>query len=746
MVRRLLALLFLILTPGIAWADNAASNWHDEDFASVRLISARNGVKDTKTLRLGLEFELQPHWKVYWRSAGDAGFPPTIDWSGSTNIKTDAITRLWPAPVRFSIFGLETFGYKQRVIFPIDVPLENPGQPVHLNTVVDYLACSDICVPAKASLSLDLPANTGTLSTHAHNIEKFAAKVPLTDGDPAGKNLPMRVHAVWQTGTGDKSELHVALEDVPAGSKPDILVEGPPRNTFGIPQATGQKFDDAPVYRLPIHGLAKDASLANQNLTLTVLADPLAIEQTLPVGDNREDALVADDTVSAAALADTSANETSSTSQSWWMIGLIALLGGLILNVMPCVLPVLSIKVMSAMKASTQKHQHIRSGFFATACGIVFSFWLIAGALILVKLAGGSIGWGIQFQQPLFLTAMTIIVAVFAFNMLGFFEIQAPSDLGDRANQAISQQTDAGRHLGGHFLTGMFATLLATPCSAPFLGTAVGFALAGSNFDIFWIFTLLGLGLAVPYIAIAIWPGVARLLPRPGRWMQAVKVVLALALIGTAIWLLSVLSSQIGIVGAIVMGIALALAGVALWRRRVLDDPRRKARFSAVAAFAVLVSLFVPGFTPPPTKMAQSSSTIASGETGPLNWQGFAPDDIAKQVAAGKTVLVDVTADWCVTCQVNKKLVLETDDVTRVLNANDVVLMKGDWTRPDPVIADFLARYDRYGIPFNAVYGPGAPDGILLSELLSKQEVIDAVRKAKGDAQATGNANGLAKS
>jgi suppressor for copper-sensitivity B len=706
-------------------AQDMATDWIDEDFTSVRLISAQTETGGKDTLRLGLEYELQPDWKIYWRSAGDAGFPPQLDWAGSENIGDAQI--LWPAPHRFSIFGLETFGYKNHIILPIDVTIPDPGQPVAIRLNVDYLVCSDICIPATASFNLDIPANNvgnssvSATSNHAHQIEKFVSKVPLT-----GTGLPIEVTSITSTNQGDTHNLHLGVRGLDAAGVgiDDILIESDLRAGFGLPkhQTIGNDSnEDVQYFDLAVMGLTEDQSLNDQPVTVTVIAGPLSVEQNLVVGNDATASTNASGTVAAAGT-------------SFWMIGLFALLGGLILNVMPCVLPVLSIKVMSALKAREQDINRVRIGFLASAAGIITSFWVIAAVLVGIKLAGGTIGWGIQFQQPLFLTVMTIILALFALNMWGLFEISGPDQLGNAANDAISRRESNGHHITGNFLTGMFATLLATPCSAPFLGTAVGFALAGSVFDIFWIFTLLGIGLALPYFAIAIQPRVAHILPKPGRWMNGVKFVLGLALIGTAIWLLTVLSVQIGMGGAIAVGLGLIAGGAFIWARKRTANLRPRFAFTALAVAGFMVALFAPGFSKPP------SSTSASSGDDTLSWQAFAPETIDRLVADGKTVVIDVTAEWCVTCQVNKKLVLEKPDVRNALMQEDVVLMQADWTRPDQKIADYLASYGRFGIPFNAVFGPGAPDGILLSELLGVDEVLGALNAANGSASLASSA------
>lgn len=726
----LAALCAPVLTVPAVAATDLSTPWTDEDFASVRLISAQTQTGTSDTLRLGLEFELQPDWKIYWRSAGDAGFPPQLDWTGSQNVGDAHI--LWPAPHRFSIFGLETFGYKDHIILPIDVAVPDRTQAIAVNLNVDYLVCSDICIPASAAFKLDIPTRTASMSgvskasTHAHEIEKFVSQVPLT-----GNNLPIEVTSIYPTAKGEETRLHLSVAGLSnAGvSVDDIMVESPLRIGFGAPvSADAIDGADSREFNIPVFGLNADQTLASEKVTVTVVAGPLAVEQNLVIS--------AGPTPSAQNMSNRSnaAAPLDGSGTTIWLIGLFALLGGLILNVMPCVLPVLSIKVMSAINARDSEISRVRSGFLASAAGIVTSFWLIAAALIAIKLAGGSIGWGIQFQQPLFLTVMTIVLALFALNMWGLFEINGSDNLGTAANDVINQQEKGGSHLSSHFMTGMFATLLATPCSAPFLGTAVGFALAGSSFDIIWIFTLLGIGLAIPYLAIAIQPRLAHALPKPGRWMNVVKAVLGFALVGTAIWLLGILSVQIGLGGAIAVGVGLGFGAIFVWARKRSQNLRPRFTFTALAVCGFLVALFAPGFSRPP-----APSTASHAANGPLNWQAFAPETIPALIADGKTVFVDVTAEWCVSCQVNKKLVLETAEVAETFADDDIILMQADWTRPDQQIADYLASYGRYGIPFNAVFGPNAPDGVLLSELLSKDMVLDAIKDARPTAGLASN-------
>ena len=345
----------------------------------------------------------------------------------------------------------------------------------------------------------------------------------------------------------------------------------------------------------------------------------------------------------------------------------------------------------------------MRLGFLASAAGILFAFLVLAAAVIAFKAAGATVGWGIQFQHPWFLVAMTVVVTLFACNLWGFFEVPLPAWAA-----AVG-----GR--GGHFLSGAFATLLATPCTAPFVGTAVGFAFARGAAEIVAVFSALGVGLALPYLVVAALPALATRLPRPGPWMVVLRRVLGFALAATALWLLSVLAAQAGAVAAAVVGLLMGASVAALFLSR---------RTGRLVAALLLAAFLVP---------AGLSGDVDEGNpAAQALWQPFDEKAIPALVAAGRVVFVDVTAEWCITCQVNKTLVLERGAVLERLSADGVVAMQADWTRPSDAIAAYLAGFGRYGIPFDAAYGPGAPAGIVLPELLSTEAVLAALDAAAG--------------
>ncbi len=702
-----------LLPAGPGWSagqtDSAASPWLDTEYASVRLISATESVGDASTaqpLKMGLEFQLQDGWKIYWRSPGDAGYPPRPDWSASTNIA--AIDMQWPAPVRFSILGFETLGYKHEVVFPITVTPDQAGDAVRLSGEINYLICSEICVPELLTLSLNVPAGPGAPSSHVHLISKYDVQVP-GDGTATG----LRIEAVELVETpGRNPELLItasSVEGMPF-SNPDAFLEGPLDDPgavgFGQPDVNLDATGLRSTLRVPVIGSEDEmANLQGREFTVTVVDGVRSAEHTTQV------ALRTSDT----------ALELPRPSSSLVTILLFAFMGGLILNLMPCVLPVLSIKLLGVIGHGGGQARHVRMSFVASAAGIVSSFLIIAGVLSALKSSGVAIGWGIQFQQPWFLITMALVITTFACNLWGWFEFRAPQTVAD-----MGLETATAPGLTGHFMTGMLATLLATPCSAPFLGTAVGFALARGTAEIMTIFLVLGFGLAAPYLLVATFPGLATMLPKPGQWMITLRRFLGLALAGTVVWLLSVLLAQIGTVATAGIATCLVLAAVALYLRYRNAMTVHVVRGIVLASWLGALALpIVPGLS------SQNETADASRAVDSL-WQPFDIATINRHVTAGNTVFVDVTADWCVSCQINKSFVLARGSVFERLSTETVIPMQADWTLPQDSITRYLATFQRYGIPFNAVYGPAAPDGILLPEILTPGAVMDALDAARG--------------
>jgi suppressor for copper-sensitivity B len=689
---------------GAAAARASSSPWFQTEQGGVRLVAATDAVGDGRTLSLGLEFRMKPGWKIYWRSPGDAGFPPQLDWQGSRNLGRAEVR--WPAPERFTVLGLETLGYQDRVVLPVAAESEMPGKPVDLKVRVRYLTCENLCIPYDTTLALALPAGPAGPSPEAAEIARFAAEVPGPDGsaglDVTGASLTA------PASTDDRRVLRVAVRSATPFGKPDLFVEGPPGYSYSAPSASFAPDRRRAVMRISVAPPPKDAApIVGKALTFTLVDGARGIEarlapvpQAVPV--ETPERVMAGGFLAALAL---------------------ALLGGLILNLMPCVLPVLSIKLLSVVGHAGGEGRRVRRGFAASAAGIVVSFLVLGSIAVGLHAAGMAAQWGVQFQQPVFLAAMVLIVTLFAGNLWGLFEIRLPRFVADRAATAGHSPG-----LAGHFFTGALATLLATPCTAPFLGTAIGFALSRGPVQIYAIFFALGLGLALPYLLVAAFPGLATRLPHPGRWMIVLKRALGVALAGTAAWLAVVLGALAG------TGVALAVAALgvsalaAVWLVRRRDEGAHRLGWGAAGALgaaAIALTVWAGGAGPGRADVAGD---------GP--WRKFDLAAIADEVRLGRVVVVDVTADWCLTCKVNKQVVLDAEPVKSLIAANDVTAMLADWTRPNAGIARYLATFGRYGIPFTAVYGPGLPNGVALPELLTPSAVSDAIAKARGGATA----------
>ena len=670
------------------YAHAAESDAFSNVAVTARLISAENGIApDSATVSLGLALEYGDGWKGYWRSPGEVGLAPEIDWSSSTNLNTAEI--LWPAPERFEAFGIENFGYSKQVVMPIRATLKTAGEPLELRARVSLLTCSDVCVPNDFELSLVLPQGSGIDTTSAGQIAKYVGRVPAA---PEDSDIEVSVTAVDER---QSALVVMARSDTPFKDV-DVFPEFGSYVIFGKPDIRLGSGGRELWAQIPIN--AWDDDNTAPSVTITDTGRGVTAPITLTVGSP--------------APPFTLANSGSGILKVV-AVAAIAFLGGLILNVMPCVLPVLSIKLTSVLKASGQSQHVTRNGFLFSALGVLTFVWALAAILLALKWIGVSVGWGVQFQNPVFVTLMFVVIAVFTANLFGAFEISLPA--------AVQNRLGAGSAKSGYaadFGTGLLAAVLATPCSAPLLGTAITFALAGTPLDVLVIFTALGLGLAFPYLAIAARPGLVNRLPRPGRWMVLVRIALGGLLLATAIWLLFVL---VGVAGVFVAGFVVATTAALivaasvpwsnLWARR------------SVLGACFLLAIFGAGLISAPERNS-ASAELAS------YWQEFEPLGIARRVSNGDTIFVDVTADWCLTCKANKTLVLDRSPVRDRLSDGSVVAMQADWTRPNDAIARFLQRYDRYGIPFNIVFGPGAPSGIALSEILTPQAVIDALDTA----------------
>ncbi|WP_079253910.1 protein-disulfide reductase DsbD family protein [Endozoicomonas arenosclerae] len=690
----LVLLLSLLNQPAYALSTDWLVNPQQPE-ARVRLHFSGEANPDTHELSAALEVELSGEWKTYWRSPGEAGIPPEVNWrldeqSGSSNIKN--VEWLWPIPDRIEMLGLHTFGYKNGTVFPLMIKVENLDDPVSINAKLQLSSCTTICVLTDYNIQLDFtPSELQTDPEASFLIDRALSQVPTYMPDTGLSTESV----LWDK--ANNKVVVMASSETGWEKDADIILDGQEDITFSVPEITVEGNQLQAV--MEASSWLGEYNLSGESVTVTLLNGDSAQEKSLPVEMGSAKAL----------------GGSQSSASLIVLLGL-ALLGGLILNLMPCVLPVLGMKLSSVLHASGQKATLTRKQFLSSAAGIVFSFWLLAAFLWVLKLTGSSIGWGIQFQNPWFIGFMVVVTALFAANLMDLFEIRLPSFMSTKLATAGDNST------AGHFVQGMFATLLATPCSAPFLGTAVAFALSTNSFNLFAIFTALGIGLALPYLLIAARPSLLKWMPKPGQWMINLRRILALMLLATTLWLISLLQAFL----PVYLLLVIALIPTLLILHRLLISLMPQSGKGLLLLPALFLSLAIVLFG----AWSAGMFTPAQKTSDNLSWQPLNEGEIASLVAEGKTVFVDVTADWCITCKANKIRVIDRDPTNSKLQEDHIVLMKGDWTRPSEAINAYLQKNGRFGVPFNIVYGPGAPQGLPLPVILDHETVTAAIQQA----------------
>ncbi len=656
-----------------------SSDWSVSEASKLRIISAYSQ-NNTKDLLLGLEYQMEPGWKTYWKSPGDGGFAQSISWNNSSNVKN--VNVLWPTPVEFEILGLKSLGYQNNVIFPIEVEVEDETQNTFLTLHVSFLICKDICIPGDARLFLEIPSGEKKLTDKYFDLEQALSFVPEENFNSSYiKKINANVFKNNQFST-----IQINVESDKSFYNPNIFLHTP----FGLP-----------VVISSINYSSNNKLItAEFNYDNNLISDKKFTLEVIIQDKNHNFEKILNVQISKNLL-----NKKYNNTYIYYI--LISLLAGLILNVMPCVFPILSIKLMSVFSAD---QNNIRVSFITTAFGIITSFTLLGSLFILLQYFNVSIAWGMQFQQPVFLIFITLIIFLFMMNMFGQFEINLPYKLsnlnffGNSKNKFIRD-----------FFNGFFATLMATPCSAPFVGTAITAAFTQTFTIAISIFLFMGIGMSLPYLIIASFPKSINFLPKPGKWMMYVKYILGLLLLATVIWLSNILLNFFNLY---ILFIYLFLFLVLSYRKKI---PYIKNTITITLLLFIFFSTSLNFF--------QQNPEIKYDK----DWLNYFEVDINEVIKKNQVVFLDITADWCATCQFNKVNVLNSDRVIKLFEDNDILLVRADWTRPNVKINIFLEQYDRFGIPFNAFFSHNFPNGILLSELLSEKEIVNTISKINNE-------------
>jgi len=653
-----------------------SSEWAVGETSKLRLISPYSQ-NSSKNITIGLEYQMQPGWKTYWKSPGDGGFAQNISWENSSNISDVKI--LWPTPIKFEILGLTSLGYQDNVTFPLEIEIENEFQDINLDLHVNYLICKEICIPGDARIFLDIPAGEKKINDNYFDVEQALSKLPEKD---FSRTYLKNINANVLEGE-NLSTIRLQIESEKIFFNPEIFLHTP----FGLP-----------VVQHTISYSANNKSITAEfdfNKKL-ISEDSFPLEVVLKdVNHNLEHLLSAQIT-----------KDISNYKMNTFIFYiLISLLAGLILNVMPCVFPILSIKIMSVF---TVDQGTARVSFLTVALGIVSSFFLLGVCFLVLQYFNFSIAWGMQFQKPYFLIFITLIIFLFMMNMFGQFQINLPQNFSNIAFAGLGNKS-----FFKDFFNGFFATLMATPCSAPFVGTAITAAFTQNYIIGMSIFLFMGIGMASPYLLIALFPKLVNFLPKPGIWMIYVKYFLGLLLLATVVWLSNILLNFFNIYFLV----------ISLFVLLVITYRRKFPLFKNTITIASILFIFFS------TSLQIFQQHSLSGEE--KDWVSFFTVDIDQLVAQDKIIFLDITADWCATCQFNKINVLNSDNIIKQFKDNSVTLIRADWTKPNERVNLFLEKYDRFGIPFNAFFSKKFPDGILLSELLSEKEIVNAINKIK---------------
>ncbi len=677
MPRIVLALLLALATfaPQAAQALESAPVRSARD--SVTLVSDTDAVASGTPFRVALHFKLAPGWHTYWRNPGDAGAPPELTLDLPDGATAGPIE--WPTPRRMAEGPVMTYGYTDDLLLPEQVHPGKGAGPWAVRAHATWLVCKEICVPEEGNFQLDLPAGVPAPNAQAPLFAAHDRAVPRA--------------SPWQAQIGPNGSLWVQGPELTASTVVDA---------WFIPDQPGRIQDDAAQPLSVRDGgfilglkLAKGFDATNGLDGILTVRDRTGLQTDVALH-------VAPGVVPGPAM------------PPLQRVLAFAFLGGLILNLMPCVFPVLAMKAVAL--ASGVSRGGARAHALSYTAGVLVTFAMLGSALLLARAAGAAAGWGFQFQSPVFVAAMAWLLFGVGLNLSGVFQI------GAGWTGAGATLASRGGHLGS-FFTGLLAVLVATPCTAPFMGVAIAAGLAAPPAITMLVFLVMGLGLAAPYVALAGLPSLARIAPRPGRWMDVLKQGLAFPMYGAAVWLLWVVSQEAGPAGVLGTAAGFVLLGFAAWvlgvSQAATDRNRRFGQSAAaaalLAALAVLSGLAVaPG----------SAAIASSGQQA----EPFSGARLAALRAEGRPVFVNMTAAWCVTCLVNERVAIGTEDVQAAFARNHVAYLKGDWTRQDPQITAYLRENGRDGVPLYVYYPPHG-DPTVLPQILTENTVLAELKR-----------------
>jgi len=699
----LIALLFVSSAQAIS--DTAATPQ-----VQAQLVASVTNVQPGAEIYLGVHQKIIPHWHTYWINPGDSGNATTIEWTLPEGASASDI--IWPAPSRFSMGPITNYAYENDVTLLTKIKIPDsvkPGEQFTAQALVDWLVCEEECIPQQVELALSLPvvAAGESLGAGDARIDDALARLPVAS--------PWDVHASQTaidptTGQGELT-LHIALTAAQLEQVTDI---------WFYPYDWGRIQQSVEQLRKSVDG----------GITLTIKTG----EAPLSIGDAVTGVLVITEKTGDAAVQKVARGfeintpvqplGSANAALGFFSALLLALVGGIILNLMPCVFPVLSIKALSLVSHSNQSAAQIRSHGVIYTLGVLASFAFLALLLIALKAGGAQIGWGFQFQSPLFVLAVAYLMFAVGLSLSGVFFI------GGSVTGVGSSLTEKPGYTGS-FFTGVLATIVATPCTAPFMAAALGYALVQPAFKLLAIFLSLGLGLALPYLLLTCWPRLQRWLPRPGLWMERAKQFLAFPMYAAAIWLVWVLVQQAGVNSIVVALGGMLLIAIAAWLYDItLPGSARVRNTGTISALALLLLALVIGYFGVNNANQNVGNAAAGGaqKAAEQNWEPYSEARLNELLREGKPVFLNFTASWCISCLVNERVALSDAKVKATFKENNITYLKGDWTNRDLAITQFLKKFDRSGVPLYVFYPAGKADQPAeLPQILTPDMVIAAV-------------------
>ncbi len=699
-MKRLLALL-LALAPTAAVAEPATLARVDTEFVKSGIVAEDAVVAPGAPSRLALAMDIEPGWHTYWKNSGDSGQAVEVTWTVPDGVEIGAFN--WPAPHRQPFPPMMNYGYSDRAVFtmPLSVPQDWPaGKPVEVTADVYWLVCEMVCIPERGEASFSIPTGeTAVSNTSAAPLFREAADMRATDSpfearyDYDGTHLTLRFD-----GEGFGAD---RLEDVyfyPSEwglidhAATQVATTDPKGLTLVIPKSTEQEPAPEGTIRGVLELVERTGGEGTATLSLAVASEPGSVSGTGFTG-------------------------IAASTLSLPMAILFAFVGGLILNLMPCVFPVLALKAIGFAGSAHESAGKRLSHGIAYTLGVLTLFVVLAGVLVALKETGALVGWGFQLQNPLIVAGLAYLLLVVGLNLSGVFDVSA-------SMAGAGEGMTSGGGVTGAYFTGALAAVVATPCTAPFMAAALGAALTMSTPATMAIFIALGFGLAAPFLLLSVLPGVASRMPKPGMWMVRLKELLAFPMYASAAWLLTVLGTLAGpgsiliaLMGAVLVGLAAWAFGVAqrsAGRGRVLGYGTSAAALAAVVALCLQFTIVQP-----------SDRGGIAGYAGPV--EPFSAARLDALLAAGEPVFVNMTADWCITCKVNEKVAFGEGFQT-ALEENGVTYLVGDWTARDPEITALLQKFGRVGVPLYAIF-PREGDPVLLPQILTSDRIVEALGK-----------------